>query len=212
MRYGQVKNSPSADGPGSVSWSLHSALGLHLCSCCVFSGLSTQAGIIKTRIGFWFFSPLFCSSYRSRNRVSGPGFYTDFMWPATWDQGDSNVLTHVKAHNVLFWGLWGSHGMWSINDLRCLGSQRSPPFWRGRHSLVLNVTAHAIIHGESSKHYIMPEKSTRGAMSFSSGVFAAHQSELSESRRALGILGERLWKPLVFLQSVNRLHSEGQIS
>lgn len=128
------------------------------------------------------------------------------MWPGTWEHRELNVLTHVKAKNVLFGGFKGSHGMWSINDLP--EKTQKSTFSGGGYFFCFDVTAHSILHKGSSKHYIMQEKSERSCKLFQLW-FATHQSKLSENRKELG--GEKSWKPLVFLQNVNRaLDSEDQ--
>lgn len=132
------------------------------------------------------------------------------MKPGTWELRESNVLTHVRAKNVLFRRFKGSHGMWSINDLP--EKTEKCTFSGGGYFFCFDVTANGILHRGSSKHYIMQEKSMRDPASFPNcALLHINQSSVRNKRKELG--GEKSWKPLVFLQSVNRpLDSEDQTS
>lgn len=134
----------------------------------------------------------------------------DLMWPGTWELRESSILTHVKAKNVLFGWFKGSHGMWSINDLP--EKTEKSTFSGGGYFYCFDVTAHSILHRGSSKHYIMPKKSMRDFASFSNcALLHINQSSARNKRKELG--GKKSWKPLVFLESVNRpLDSEDQTS
>lgn len=95
-------------------------------------------------------------------------------------------------------GFKGSHGMWSINDLP-EKTERSPPFQREDISFVLMSLHMAWIIKTLHHAGKIHERSCELFQLW----FAAHQSKLSEKRK--GIRGrEESWKPLVFLQSVNR--------
>lgn len=100
--------------------------------------------------------------------------------------------------------------MWSINDLP--EKTEKCNFSGGGYFFCFDVTANGILHRGSSKHYIMQEKSLRDPASFSNcALLHINQSSVRNKRKELG--GEKSWKPLVYLRSVNRpLDSEDQTS
>lgn len=132
----------------------------------------------------------------------------NFMWPGTWERRESNVLTHVKAKNVLFRRFKGSHGMWSINDLpekteksTFSGGGYFLLFWC--HCKWAYYVDHQNITSCRKNPWEIPQAFPDCAL------LHINQSWARNKRKELG--GEKSWKPLVFSQSVNRpLESEDQ--
>lgn len=208
--YSRVKNRLCADGLGSVSWPPHSALGLHpeLLSC----RLRLNPGLKKKkerkekkrRLGI-FFAPLIDAEIGSASLTS-----ISILCGLELENRENQTFSRMsKAHSVLFWGFRGSCGMWSINDLP--EKTQKSTFSRGGYFFCFEChrTRHTTLRIIKTLHHAgkIHERSCKLFQLW----FAVHHSKPCEKRRELR--GEESWKPLVFLQSVNRpLDSQDQTS
>lgn len=123
------------------------------------------------------------------------------MQPGTWEQRESNVLTHVKAKNVLFRGI--QRVSWYVKHKWSAWEDREVHLFRGRIFLLFwchctwRTTQRIIktLHHAGKMH----ERSLRA---FPTAVCCTSIKARREKGKELG--GEKSWKPLVSLQSVNR--------
>lgn len=129
------------------------------------------------------------------------GFYV----AKTWEHRESNILTHVNAKSVLFWGFKGSRGMWSINDLPEKMDKTS--FFRGRIILLFwcHCTQHTTIRIIKTLHHVGKIHMRSSSIS---NWFATHQSKAPRKKK---LEVEKSWKQLDVLQNVNMVHSVDQI-
>lgn len=130
----------------------------------------------KDRLLFFFF----CTTYRCRNRIVLASIR--ILCGLELENRENQTFSRMsKQRTSCLGGFKGSHGMWSINDLP--EKTEKSTFSGGGYFFCFDVTAHGILHRGSSKHYIMQEKSMRGAVSFSNcGLLHINQSSVRKER------------------------------
>lgn len=146
--YSRVKNRLCADGLGSVSWPPHSALGLHpeLLSC----RLRLNWGLKKKERKKKKVRHFFCTTYRCRNRISKPHFHKHFMWPGTWEQGESNVLTHVKSTQRPVLGI--QRVLWYVKHKWSSWEDTEVHLFKGRIFLLFWMSPHTPYYAEDHQN------------------------------------------------------------